>query len=210
MRILKICLLTFLLSFLSHYTVVIGQTMYKANLDEAQANAGMGTGSTASGSAAMTLNAAQDALEYSITLNGVDLDGLQTADPSDDVTALHFHAAPAGSNGGVAFGLIAPNHDGDDIVIDPVAGTITGRWENTDPNPLSGQLANLMSEGLYLNLHTTTFPAGAIRGQVFEMPAEIVPTLSQWGMIILALCFMIVGAVAVRKGAALTTQSEKI
>ncbi len=126
-----------------------------------------GTSSTATGSAAMTLNVAEDALTYSITLVGLDLDGNQTpGDADDDVTAFHFHAAPPGMNGGVAFGLIAPGHDADDLVIDPVAGTLDGIWENTDPNPLSAQLAALKAGGLYLNVHTTEFPGGAIRGQV--------------------------------------------
>ena len=126
-----------------------------------------GTTSTATGSATMILNVAEDALTYSITLIGLDLDGLQTpGDADDDVTAMHFHAAPPGMNGGVVFGLIAPNHDTDDLVIDPVAGTLDGIWENTDVNPLSAQLATLKAGGLYLNVHTTEFPGGAIRGQV--------------------------------------------
>ena len=141
------------------------QTEFVATLEEGQVVGG--TGSTATGAATLTLNAAQDALTYSITLIGLDLDGLQTpADASDDVTAFHFHAAPPGMNGGVVFGLIAPNHDTDDLVIDPGAGTLDGIWENTDVNPLSAQLANLNAGGLYLNVHTTPFPSGAIRGQV--------------------------------------------
>ena len=143
------------------------QTLFTANLEEAQASAGAGTGSPAIGLASLVLNSAQDALEYTIALMGLDLDGQQTpSDPSDDVTAMHFHAAPPGSNGMVVFGLISPNHDADDLVVDAVAGTLTGVWENTDTNPLSGQLANLLASNLYLNVHTVTFPGGAIRGQV--------------------------------------------
>ena len=118
----------------------------------------------------MLLEPAQDRLTYTITLQGLDLDGSQTpADPDDDVTGLHFHAAPPNVNGGVVFGLIAPNHDPDDLVIDPVAGTLTGAWEDTDSQPLNPQLANLLSGGLYLNVHTTGFAAGEIRGQVLPI-----------------------------------------
>jgi CHRD domain len=141
------------------------QTQLAANLDSTQVVGG--TSSPASGTGAMTLNVAEDALTYSITLVGLDLDGLQTpADSTDDVTAMHFHIGDRGVNGGVVFGLISPNHDTDDLVIDPVAGTLDGIWENTDTNPLSGQLATLKAGGLYLNVHTTGFPGGAIRGQV--------------------------------------------
>jgi hypothetical protein len=142
---------------------------FEATLDEAQANAGMGTGSAATGTATLALNTSADGLSYTITLVGLDLDGAQTLDPSDDVTALHFHNAPPGANGGVVFGLIAPNHDTDDLVIDPAAGTLTGIWENTDVNPLIDQLAALDAGNLYLNVHTTSFPGGEIRGQVLPV-----------------------------------------
>jgi len=148
----------------------LAQTSYFAIL-EADQEVGSSS-SSALGMATLTLNQAQDALTYSITLFALDLDGLQTPlDIDDDVTGLHFHAAPAGINGGVVFGLIAPNHDLDDLVIDPVAGTLDGVWENTDTNALSDQLANLQANGLYLNVHTTSWPGGAIRGQVLPSPS---------------------------------------
>ena len=53
--------------------------------------------STASGFATLTLNDAQDRLEFMLTLAGLDLDGAQTADPNDDIAGIHIHAAPAGS-----------------------------------------------------------------------------------------------------------------
>lgn len=141
------------------------QTIFSANLNAGQVVTG--SSSMATGAAMLTLSAAQDTLTFSIVLNGLDLDGLQTPmDSTDDVTAMHFHDAPAGMNSGVVFGLIAPNHDVDDLVIDPVAGTITGIWEETDSVTLSSQLANLNADGLYLNVHTTMYPGGAIRGQV--------------------------------------------
>lgn len=146
----------------------LAQTDFIADIEADQVVGG--SSSMASGSAELVLNATQDALTYEIKLVGLDLDGLQTpADPSDDVTAFHFHFAPPGSNGGVVFGLISPNHDVDDLVIDPVAGSLVGVWEDTDTNPLSGQLANLNAGDLYLNVHTTTFPGGAIRGQVVPL-----------------------------------------
>jgi CHRD domain len=146
------------------------QTDYIAPLDGAQA----GTASPAVGSASLTLTAAEDALTYAITLAGLDLDGNQTpGDPNDNVTAMHFHLAPAGMNGGIVFGLISPNHDTDDLVIDPVAGTLSGIWDADDPTQtgltLADYLADLNAGNLYLNVHTPAFPGGAIRGQVLPV-----------------------------------------
>jgi len=147
------------------------QTDYIAPLDGPQS----GTASAAVGSAYLTLNAAEDALTYHVVLEGLDLDGNQTpGDPDDDVSAMHFHNAPAGMNGGIVFGLISPNHDTDDLVIDPVAGTLTGIWEITDPTNVAGMdlsdfLDELDGELLYLNVHTPAFPPGEIRGQVLPV-----------------------------------------
>jgi len=129
----------------------------------------------ASGSAVLTLNDDQDRLEISIEIDGLDLDGNQTADTGDDVTLAHIHAAPAGANGGVVFGFIGPNSDTNgDLVIDPLAGTITSAWDLAEGNntTLGDQLANLFSQGLYINIHTNEFPGGEIRGQIVPEPSS--------------------------------------
>lgn len=123
------------------------------------------------------LNDAMDALTYDIQLFGLDLDGLQTpGDPNDNVTRTHFHAAPAGSNGGIVFGQIdaspALRNDLDDIVVNPVTGRITGVWDNNEGNntTLAAQLNNLLNGGLYFNVHTADHGGGEIRGQVLLVP----------------------------------------
>lgn len=129
--------------------------------------------STATGTATLILSAAQDRLTYTITLVGLDLDGLQTpADATDDVTNLHIHGAAPGVAGPVRFGMIAPGDDADDIVINGAAGTITGSWEETDAlffgGTLSTYLADLLAGNLYINVHTVAFPPGEIRGQILS------------------------------------------
>ncbi len=128
--------------------------------------------STATGTANLTLNDAKDRLEISIQLFGVDLGG-QTPSTDDDVVSLHFHRAPAGNNGPVVFGLISPNNDlNGDLVIDPVAGTAFSAWDLNEGNgtTLAAELDSLFSGNLYLNVHTTAFPNGEIRGQVQATP----------------------------------------
>jgi hypothetical protein len=130
-----------------------------------------------SGTAQFFLNDAQNAFSYHIQLFGLDLDGNQTpANPNDNVTRTHFHAAPAGVNGGIVFGQIDPSstlrNDLDDLVVDPVAGTIDGVWDNAEGNgtTLGAQLANLFAHGLYFNVHTADHGGGEIRGQVLIVP----------------------------------------
>ena len=128
--------------------------------------------STASGDATLTLNDEETQLEMLITLVGLDLDGNQTTDPSDDVTGLHIHRGDAGVNGPVIFGLIGPNNDlDDDLVIDPVACTLFSEWDAEEGNgtTLLAELDNLLADGLYLNVHTPDFPGGEIRGQIIAL-----------------------------------------
>ncbi len=154
-----------ILAFVALAAPGYAQTTYVATLEERQVVGG--TGSTATGTATAELSESETVLLYEIGLAGLDLDGQQTPmDPDDDVTALHFHANFPGANGPVAFGLINPNHDTDDLVIDPVAATLQGTWENTDVNPLSDWILDLKAGAVYLNVHTMAFPGGEIRGQM--------------------------------------------
>jgi hypothetical protein len=64
-------------------------------------------------------------------------------------TAAHIHEAPAGSNGPVVVPLVAG--------IGQFAATFT---------PTAAQLVQLRAGNWYVNVHTTTFPGGEIRGQL--------------------------------------------
>lgn len=155
--------------------------------------------SPASGFASLKLNDAMDRLEMSLQLFGLDLDGAQTpGDSSDDVVGLHIHRALAGSNGTVVFGLISPFSDiNGDLVIDAFAGTVFSAWDAGEGfgTTLSAELDELMSGGLYLNVHTLTFPAGEIRGQIVQVPEPASVALMMLGAIAMA-------AAGLRKSAA--------
>lgn len=131
-------------------------------------------GSAASGTASLTLNDTQDRLTISIQLTGIDLDGNQTGDPGDDLTIAHIHRAAFGANGPVVFGFVGPNSDlNGDLVIDALAGTIVSAWDANEGagTTLAAELANLFAGGLYINIHTSDFPGGEIRGQIVPEPA---------------------------------------
>lgn len=138
----------------------------------------------ATGLASLVLSEDHATLSYTIELSGLDLGG-QTTDTADDVIGLHFHNAPAGSNGPVVFGILgsptlggtlnpALTDDADDLMVDAVAGTISGAWEATDTPALTNALLDeLNAFELYLNVHTEGFRGGATRGQVVPEPASI-------------------------------------
>ena len=86
-------------------------------------------------------------------------------DLSADVVAGHIHCAPAGANGPVGVTLVhEPPLDPDDRI----RGSFTGPDANTQCpwSDLDDVLAALVTGNAYVNIHTTNFPGGEIRGQV--------------------------------------------
>lgn len=94
---------------------------------------------------------------------------------SGDVVAAHFHCHRPGQNHGVAFGIQSPGP------LTFVDGRARGVLTNADVGPADciasigrpvnnlAALAFAMREGLvYVNVHTTAFPGGEIRGQLIE------------------------------------------
>lgn len=110
-----------------------------------------------------TLVANGTALEYELTF----------ADLSAPVTAAHIHFGQRGVNGGIMAFLCG----GDDApACPPQGGTVTGRITARDILAIPGQglaagdfagFLRIMRAGLaYVNVHSTAFPDGVIRGQV--------------------------------------------
>jgi hypothetical protein len=144
-----------------------GATYYAATISGAQETPANASGAT--GTATAMLRRGGSAFQFAATVTGLDLGG-QTATTTDDVAASHFHAGPPGVAGGVVFGYIgSPNNEtGGDTVVNPAAGTVSGKWDAAEGNntTLSAQLLNILSNRLYINFHTGPFPAGEIRGQM--------------------------------------------
>jgi hypothetical protein len=65
-----------------------------------------------------------------------------------------------------------PNHDLDDLVLNPATGRITGVWDGNEGNgtTLAAQLGNLFANRLYFNVHTTDHAGGEVRGQIILVP----------------------------------------
>ncbi|MBJ6367773.1 CHRD domain-containing protein [Snuella sedimenti] len=83
----------------------------------------------------------------------------------ENVTASHFHMAPAGSNGGVVVGLYSnPNQPSG-----PANGILAEGYITADDIGESGlsDLIDAMRAGnIYVNVHTTSHLGGEIRGQL--------------------------------------------
>jgi hypothetical protein len=102
------------------------------------------TKSTGSGEADATLDTTTHVLTYDVTFKGF----------SSAVTMAHFHgAAEAGKNAPVVVPLgMKPTS--------PIHGTVTLTPE---------QQQQLIAGQWYVNVHTTNFPAGAIRAQMLQV-----------------------------------------
>lgn len=156
-------------------TVTRAATIFRADLTGAQEVPSVVT--SAFGSASLVLNDAMTELSYEVTVKGLDFGGFFTADPNDNLTRIHIHDGNAGVNGPILFGILSPAHDLDMLTIMlPATDEVkfTGKWNAADvlngAAPLGTQLADLFSEGLYFNVHTTGRPGGEIRGQIYQVP----------------------------------------
>ncbi len=91
--------------------------------------------------------------------------GWFTATNLDTVNGVHIHTGAAGATGGVVVNFNYPGTNG---------GFVNGRWyacgkAADGTSPLSKALVKGLVQapaGFYVNIHTTSYPAGAIRGQL--------------------------------------------
>ena len=132
-----------------------------SSVQEVPANA-----STASGTATFVLNVAQTSL--SVNVQFVNLIGTYTAS--------HLHSpGAAGVNAPVRFPFVCTTTNGGHN------GTFNGFWNQVStPTLASGDVTNLLNQLIYVNIHSTSFPGGEIRGQI--EPDQSVPARSTtWG-----------------------------
>jgi hypothetical protein len=128
-------------------------------------------------------NPASPFLTYNVKLTGLDLANQTPGNANDNVTRTHFHRAAFGINGGIIYGQIDGNpalrNDLDDLLVDPVAGTIRGRWDNAEGNGTT--LLAQINDGafnidannrtsIYFNVHTADHTGGEVRGQLTLVP----------------------------------------
>ena len=99
-----------------------------------------GAGDDASGDFTGEINMDAGTLCYFLDIEGL-----------DDVTAAHVHKGAKGKNGPPVVVLETDNPDGDEICAEVEASVLADIAKNEDD--------------YYVNVHTASIPAGAIRGQ---------------------------------------------
>jgi len=147
---------------------------FQAELEGFQENPPIST----TGVGRFDLRVDEDARTIEFVLSFDNLEGTAPFEPNGAVTAAHIHVAGRGVNGGVApwlcggggkppcptpsgtvTGVILPS----DILGPAAQGIVQGEPTAFD------ELVRAMREGLtYVNVHTTRFPGGEIRGQIRE------------------------------------------
>lgn len=95
------------------------------------------------GTATLTLNPGQEEVCFELSVEGITLPAI----------GAHIHVAPSTTTGPVVVPLAPPD----------ATGTSSG-CVSADRDLIKAILQN--PEGYYVNVHTTDFPAGALRGQL--------------------------------------------
>jgi len=111
------------------------------------------TNSTATGLGTFSYDDATNYLTYNISFSGL----------SSAETGAHIHEAPVGVDGPIRFSLPLGS---------PKTGTVTLS---------TSQETSLLAGGLYVNIHSTNFTGGEIRGQILPETVDcVVPTNVDW------------------------------
>lgn len=125
--------------------------------------------SPATGFGLFELNDAETELAFEISYGDL-LTGL---------TVAHFHRGAVGVNGPVVRGISVA----EGAIPGTTSGLMSGIWKSTDASPLTPALVADLKAGLiYVNLHTSLFPGGEIRGQIFAVPEPSAIVLSGLGL----------------------------
>ena len=124
------------------------ETIFRANLsgrNEVPPN-----NSIASGSVVAKLSDNEKRLNFVVRSSGY----------NTPIISAHFHLGGPGVNGPVV----------KTININPLTGDASGSWTLGDNEPLTSALVNSLKRGdIYVNIHTSQYPNGEIRGQLYNV-----------------------------------------
>ena len=169
--------------------------VFTANLLAANEVSGVGGGEqNASGTATITFAITRDG-SNNITAANATFQWTLTGFPTTSILILsHIHQGAAGVNGPVVIDSgLTP---GSAIAMTSGGASVTRSGLLVSPTLMGQILAN--PAGFYFNSHTAANTGGAVRGQLQPQqaptpPGSTVPTLSEWGAIIMGLLIVATG-----------------
>ncbi len=152
-----------------------------ARLDASQ-EPGPTSTSGALGAAVLAVEPIDGTFDFSLEVTGIRPSDLADLDLGAAISSIHIHNAPVGVNGPVVIDLGGGNtnsnvtsfgNGGFSLNID---GDFFGGLLGNDLASANQNLAALLTDELYINVHTNDFLGGAIRGQlsVVQQP-NVVP-----------------------------------
>jgi CHRD domain/PEP-CTERM motif len=127
------------------------QTTFTAFLNGAQ-EAPVPRATPATGNGTVILNAARTQITVSLSFSGL----------TAPFTVAHFHEGAFGTSGPVRLDIAS--------FIVPQNGGTGGTMTNVLFNVTTAQADAMLAGNFYFNIHTSTFPAGEIRGQLNVVP----------------------------------------
>jgi len=110
------------------------------------------------------LNFARTRFEFTLEIDGIDLAG---GGAPDDMTDAHIHGAEVGETGPIIFDFL----NDAETDVNATAGTINGGWDADEEDAFDmtpANLADLLAEDTYFNIHTNRDTSGFIRGQILR------------------------------------------
>jgi len=146
-----------------------GTFTYDSILSGSQEVPAVTTGSA--GFATLTVDDADETLDFMLGVVGVSLDGLLDALVAAPVGPVHLHAGVAGVNGPIvvpfAFDLstFADTSYGFSLNVNDFAYADAAALSGTDLD-FDGFVSSLDASGIYINVHTDAVPSGELRGQL--------------------------------------------
>ncbi|MCK0145453.1 CHRD domain-containing protein [Arenibacter sp. F26102] len=114
--------------------------------------------SDAAGHVSIKINKDETEIHYKITAANI-----------ENVRAAHFHVAPMGSNGGVVAFLYSntnqPSGPQNGVLVEGII-TADDLINSMLGQPLSNLIDEIRAGNIYVNVHTSQYPGGEIRGQL--------------------------------------------
>jgi hypothetical protein len=159
---------------------ILGSAMFVASADIITYNFNLDGGQEVPPNASGAVGAAQlvydtDTMMYDMDLMafGIGLGDLLDVGPNS--TPVHVHMAPAGANGPIVVDLGFASSffdDGLGIRLQINDALFGGTQGGVDSDPAVVRDA-LLAGNLYVNIHTSTYGGGEIRGQIVPEPASL-------------------------------------